>query len=65
MELAFPGNQIFGGDHQFICGSNRSCFHYDFFYGYASFSWRFWQLTCSLMIGAPDMAFPRLNNLSF
>lgn len=66
IELAFPGNQIFNGDHQFYnVVITAHAFIMIFFMVMPAFVGGFGNWLLPLMLGAPDMAFPRLNNLSF
>jgi len=66
VELAFPGNQIFNGDHQFYnVVITAHAFIMIFFMVMPAFVGGFGNWLLPLMLGAPDMAFPRLNNLSF
>jgi len=66
MELAYPGNQILNGDHQFYnVIVTAHAFFMIFFFVMPAMIGGFGNWLVPLLIGAPDMAFPRLNNLSF
>jgi len=66
LELAYPGQQVFMGNHQFYnVVVTAHAFIMIFFMVMPAMIGGFGNWILPLMIGAPDMAFPRLNNLSF